>query len=65
MQKPPHRVGKRFWDRFVMEPERKVKKPAGLQTRQGSDKGFVVGPKLENTTFTKMTEMFDCCLSGQ
>ncbi len=33
VQKPPHRVGKRFWDRHVAAPERKVKKPAGLKMR--------------------------------
>jgi hypothetical protein len=31
MQKPPRRVGKRFWDHFVAAPEkRKVKKPDQL-----------------------------------
>ncbi len=33
MQKPPRQVGKRFRDRLVAAPERKVKKPAGLKTR--------------------------------
>jgi hypothetical protein len=34
VQKPPHRIGKRFQDRCVAAPEkRKVKKPAGLKTR--------------------------------
>jgi hypothetical protein len=33
MQKPSRRVGKRFRDRLVAAPERKVKKPAGLKTR--------------------------------
>jgi hypothetical protein len=34
MQKPPHRVGKRFQDCFVVVPEKKkVKKPADLKTR--------------------------------
>ncbi len=33
MKKPPRRVAKRFWDRFVAVPGRKAKKPAGLQTR--------------------------------
>jgi hypothetical protein len=34
MQKPPHWVGKRFQDRFVVAPEKKkVKKPVGLKTR--------------------------------
>jgi hypothetical protein len=33
MQKPPRRVGKRFWDRLVAVPEETVKKPAGLKTR--------------------------------
>jgi hypothetical protein len=34
MQKPPCRVGKRFWDRLVAAPEKRVKKPAGLKTRR-------------------------------
>ncbi len=34
MQKPSHRVGKRFRDRLVAAPEKKkVKRPAGLRTR--------------------------------
>ncbi len=33
VQKPPRRVGKRFWDRLVVAPGRKVKKPAGLKMR--------------------------------
>jgi hypothetical protein len=34
MQKPPHQVGKWFWDRFVAVPEKKKeKKPASLKTR--------------------------------
>ncbi len=31
MQKPPRRIGKRFWDRLVVAPEGKVKKPEGLK----------------------------------
>jgi hypothetical protein len=33
VQKPPRRVGKRFWNRLVAVLEEKVKKPAGLKTR--------------------------------
>ncbi len=33
MQKPPRRVGKRFRDRLVEAPEKKVKKPAGLKNK--------------------------------
>jgi hypothetical protein len=33
VQKPPRRVGKRFRDRLVAAPEKKVKKPAGLKMR--------------------------------
>jgi hypothetical protein len=33
VQKPPRRVGKRFLDRLVAAPEKKVKKPAGLRMR--------------------------------
>ncbi len=33
VQKPPHQVGKRFWDWLVAAPEGKVKKPAGIKTR--------------------------------
>jgi hypothetical protein len=33
VQKPSHRVGKRFWDRLVVAPDEKVKKPAGLKRR--------------------------------
>jgi hypothetical protein len=33
VQKPPHRVGKRFRDRLMAAPEGKVKKPAGLKMR--------------------------------
>ncbi len=29
------------------------------------DKGFVVSPQLDKPTFAKVTEMFDCYLSGQ
>ncbi len=33
VQKPPRRVGKRFWDSLMAAPEGKVKKPAGLKMR--------------------------------
>jgi hypothetical protein len=33
VQKPPHRVGKRFWDHLKAAPEGKVEIPAGLKTR--------------------------------
>ncbi len=33
VQKPPHRVGKRFRDHLMAAPEEEVKKPAGLKTR--------------------------------
>jgi hypothetical protein len=34
VQKPPRRVGKWLWDRFVVAPEKKkVKKPTGLEMR--------------------------------
>jgi hypothetical protein len=33
VQKPPRRVGKRFRDRHVAAPEKKVKRLAGLKTR--------------------------------
>ncbi len=33
VQKPPHRVGKRFRDRLMVVPEEKVKKPEGRKTR--------------------------------
>jgi hypothetical protein len=35
MQKPPHRVGKRFRDRLEGAPEGKVEIPAGLTIDQG------------------------------
>jgi hypothetical protein len=37
----------------------------GWNTGNGSNKWFVICPKLKSSTFTKMAEMFDCCLSGQ
>jgi hypothetical protein len=37
----------------------------GLKAGNGSKKWFVICPKLKNVTFTKMEEMFDCCLSSQ
>ncbi len=33
IQKPPRQEGKRFKDRLVAAPEKKVKKPAGLKMR--------------------------------
>jgi hypothetical protein len=33
VEKPPHRVGKQFWDHLIAALKKKVKKPAGLKMR--------------------------------
>jgi hypothetical protein len=43
VQKPPRRVGKRFWDRLVAAPGKKMKKPVGLKTRSAWLRGGRLG----------------------
>ncbi len=38
----------------------------GVETREiAVTNGFMIGPQLEKTSFAKMSEVFDCCLSGK